>query len=383
VTVANLIGERVVISGIGQTEFSKASGRSTLQLAAEASAAAIADAGLRPADVDGSVTFTLDTNDEAALIRALGVDELRYTSRSRGGGGGAASTIQQAAVAVAAGVADHVLVYRAFNERSGHRFGQPQGRAPSAVWNLYRPFGIDTPMKVYALWLQRYMNRYGLTNADFGLYSVVARRNAATNPLAWYFGSPLTLEEHQSSRWIVEPVLRLYDCCQESDGGVAIVVSRADQADRFPAPVRIQAAVQSHVRGGDEMFSYYHDDLTTFPETASLGRQIHEQSGIGPEDVDVALIYDQMSPMVFLQLESLGLCGPGEARDLIAGGGIDLDAKVPVNPNGGLIGEAYIHGMNLITEAVRQLRGTAANQIAGAEMALFSSGRSGLALGAW
>lgn len=381
--MATPISERVVISGIGQTEFSKDSGRSTLQLAAEASAAAIADAGLEPSDIDGSVTFTLDTNDENALIRTLGVDELRYTSRTRGGGGGAASTVQQAAVAVAAGVADHVLVYRAFNERSGHRFGQPGSRPPSAMWNLYRPFGIDTPMKVYALWLQRYMHRYGLENADFGRYTVVARRNAATNPAAWYYGSPLTLEEHQASRWIVEPILRLYDCCQESDGGVALVVSRADQASRYPSPVRIHAAVQAHVRGGDEMFSYYHEDLTTFPETLSLARQIHESSGIAPGDVDVALIYDQMSPMVFLQLESLGFCGPGEAKDLIAEGGIDLDAKIPVNPNGGLIGEAYIHGMNLITEAVRQLRSTAANQIEGARTALFSSGRSALVLGGW
>jgi acetyl-CoA acetyltransferase len=375
------LAERVVISGIGQTEFSKASGRSTLQLATEASRMAIADAGLHPTDIDGTVTFTLDTNDELDLIRALGIDELHYTARSRGGGGGSGSTVQQAAVAVAAGVADHVLVYRAFNERSGHRFGQPQNRTPDPSWNLYRPFGIDTPMKVYALWFQHYMSRYGLSNADFALYSIAARRNAATNPAAWYFGQPLTLQEHQASRWIVEPVLRLYDCCQESDGGVAIVVSRADQSARYPAPVRLVAAVQAHVQGGHELFNYYQPDLTVFREAQSLGRQIWKEAGLTPADIDVSLIYDQMSPSVFVQLESLGFCGPGEARDLIAEGGIDMGGRVPVNPNGGLIGEGYIHGMNLITEAVRQVRGVAANQVANCEVALFSAGRSAIAVG--
>ncbi len=374
-------GERVVISGIGQTDFSKASGRSTLELAAEASRMAITDAGLDPTDIDGTVTFTMDTNDELDLIRVLGIDELHYTARSRGGGGGSASTVQQAAVAVAAGVADQVLVYRAFNERSGRRFGQPQKGTPDPSWNLYRPFGIDTPMKVYALWFQRYMHRYGLSNADIALYSLLARRNAASNPAAWYFGQPLTLEEHQAARWIVEPVLRLYDCCQESDGGVAIVVSRADQSARHPAPVRLLAAVQAHVQGGHELFNYYQPDLTVFREAQSLGRQIWSEAGLTPADIDVALIYDQMSPSVFVQLESLGLCGPGEARDLIAGGGIDMGGKVPVNPNGGLIGEGYIHGMNLITEAVRQVRNVAANQVAGCEVALFSAGRSAIALG--
>jgi acetyl-CoA acetyltransferase len=216
----------------------------------------------------------MDTNDQLDLIRCLGIEELRYTPRSRGGGGVSGSTIQQAAAAaaVATGMADNVLVYRAFNERSGRRFGQPQRQTPDPSWNLYAPFGLDTPMKVYSLWFQRYMFRYGVTNADVGLYSVAARRYASTNPAAWYFGNPLTIEEHQSSRWIVEPVLRRYDCCQESDGGVAIILSRADQSSRFVAPVRVLGALQAHSLEGNELFSYYHSDLTTFPrQRRSLG----------------------------------------------------------------------------------------------------------------
>ena len=192
---------RAVIAGIGHTEFSQHSGRSPLQLAAEASLAAIRDAGLSPADVDGNVTFAMGNNDELALIRSLGIPELRFSARTRGGGGGACATIQLAAAAVESGHADAVLVYRAFNERSGHRFGQPQvAPNPDPAWNLHKPYGLDTPAKIYALAFQRYMFEHGLTNADFGLYTVVARDWASTNPNAQFYERPITLEDHQASR---------------------------------------------------------------------------------------------------------------------------------------------------------------------------------------
>ena len=358
-----------VISGIGHTEFSKDSGRSPLQLAAEASRAAIADAGLTPADIDGSVTFVLDRNDELAVMRCLGIPVLRWSARTRGGGGGACATVQLAAGAVLSGQARHVLIWRAFNERSRHRFGQPNPRPPDAAHDWYLPFGLDTPAKVYGLTFQRYMHRYGLTNADFGLYTVVARGYAATNPNAWFYKRPITLADHQASRWIVEPLLRLLDCCQESDGGVALVVSAAEPGSEpgsGPA-VRISAAAAAHVLGGDEMYSYYHDDLSVFPEGVALGRSLWASSGLGPSDIDVAMIYENFSPIVFMQLEALGFCGPGEARDFIAYGNIGPGGSLPVNTNGGLLGEGYIHGMNNIIEAVRQLRGTSPNQVAGAE----------------
>ena len=370
-----------VIAGIGHTEYSKNSGRSTLQLAAEASRAAIADAGLTPADIDGSVTFQLDRNDELAVTRCLGIPVLRFSSRTRGGGGGACATIQHAAAAVESGRARAVLIWRAFNERSRHRFGQPNPRGPDPTWDFYLPFGLDTPAKIYGLQFQRYMYRYGLTNADFGLYTVVARQYAATNPDAWFYKRPITLEDHQASRWIVEPLLRLLDCCQESDGGVALVVTSADRARDLPhRAARIAAASASHLVGGDEMFNFYHPDLTTFSEGAALAGQLWAESGYGPWDMDVAMIYENFSPIVFMQLEAFGWCGPGEARDFIASGAIGPGGRMPVNTNGGLLGEGYIHGMNNIVEAVRQLRGTAANQVAGAERVLVTAGRSGLIL---
>lgn len=383
--MAPSLKDQAAIVGIGQTEFSKDSGRSTLQLAAEASLAAIEDAGLAPSAIDGMVTFAADGNDELALMRNLGVPELHFTARSRGGGGGSAATVQLAAAAVASGAAKNVLIYRAFNERSGSRFGQPSGGAGSGArpgWNWYLPFGLDTPAKIYSLWVQRYMHEYGVANADFGRYTVSARGYAATNPNAWFYERPITLDDHQSSRWIVEPILRLLDCCQESDGGVAMVVTSAESARDLRHPgVCIRAADESHLLGGDELFDYYLGDRAEFPEAGALGRQMYATAGLGPSDIDVAMIYENFSPLVFLQLEAFGFCGRGEARDFIADGNIDRGGSLPVNTHGGLLGEGYIHGVNNLLEAVRQLRGTAANQVAGAEHVLVAAGRSGAILG--
>lgn len=372
------------IAGIGQTEFSKNSGRSELQLAAEAVRAAIADAGLRPADIDGLVTFTIDANDELQLIRSVGIEALTWTSRTPFGGGGASATVQHAAAAVASGAASAVVVYRAFNERSGRRFGQPNGsRNATAGMGWYLPYGLDTPAKMYSLWFQNYMHRFGLTNADFGRYSVVARRHAATNPNAWFYEQPITLDDHQSSRWIVEPIVRLLDCCQESDGGVALVVTSAERARDLPQPlVTVEAAAQSGLLDSDMLFNYYDPDISRYADAEHVAGQLWEASGLKPSDIDVALIYENFSPVVFYQLEAYGFCGHGEAKDFIAEGNIDLDGSLPVNTHGGLLGEAYIHGMNNILEGVRQLRGAAANQIADARHVLCAAGRSAIVLGA-
>ena len=370
------------IAGIGQTEFSKDSGRSELQLAVEAVHAAILDAGLTPGDVDGMVTFQQDANDELDIARSIGIPEIRWTARTPFGGGGASATIQLAAAAVDAGMADCVVIYRAFNERSGRRFGQPLPVQTAPVnMSPYLPYGLDTPAKMYALWYQRYMWKYGVTNEDLGRYVVTARRHAATNPNAWFYERPITLEDHQASRWIVEPILRKLDCCQESDGGVAVIVTSVERArDLRQPPVVIAAASQSHLTDGSVMFNYYFDDIADFPEARSLGNQLYKTAGIGPADIDIALIYENFSPIVLLQLEAFGFCGRGEAKDFIADGHIGLDGSLPVNTHGGLLGEAYIHGVNNILEGVRQLRGTAANQIDDVQHVLVSAGRSGAIL---
>lgn len=369
------------IAGIGQTEFSKNSGRSELQLAAEAVRAAIGDAGLTPSDIDGVVTFVQDANDELQLIRSLGIPQIRWTSRTPFGGGGSAATVQHAAAAVVSGAANAVVIYRAFNERSGHRFGQPTGAVtPGMSW--HKTYGLDTPAKMYSLWFQRYMHQFGLTNEDFGRYTVVARQHAATNPNAWFYKRPITLDDHQNSRWIVEPILRLLDCCQESDGGVAVVVTTTERARDLAQPVvLVEAATQGDLLNSDVLFNYYGPDLSRFSESEYVAKQMYASTGLGPDDIDVALIYENFSPVVFLQLEAYGFCGHGQAKDFIAEGNISLGGKLPVNTHGGLLGEAYIHGVNNIIEGVRQIRGTAANQVAGTEHALVAAGRSALILG--
>jgi acetyl-CoA acetyltransferase len=378
------------IVGIGATEFSKDSGRSELQLSAEATLAALEDAGLKPADVDGLVTFTMDSSSEIALARELGLGDLRFFSRINYGGGAACATVQQAAMAVATGVADVVVCYRGFNERSGQRFGQVAQWAAAQVntngldnaWTY--PAGLSTPAATVAMQARRYMHEYAATSADFGVVAVADRKHAATNPNAFFYGRPITLEDHQASRMIADP-LRLLDCCQESDGAVALVVTSTERAaDLAGAGVPIVAAAQGS--GADQfvMTSYYRDDIG-IPEIGVVGRALWAQSGLAPQDIDTAVLYDHFTPYVLMQLEELGFCARGEARHFIADGAIELGGRLPVNTHGGQLGEAYIHGMNGIAEAVRQLRGTSVNQVAGARHVLVTAGTgvptSGLILG--
>jgi acetyl-CoA acetyltransferase len=388
--VTGLSGQAAIV-GVGATEFSKDSGRSELRLAAEAVRAAIADAGLTANDVDGLVTFTQDTNTEAAVAREVGIPSLSFFSRIHYGGGAACATVQQAAMAVATGIADVVVCYRAFNERSGQRFGQVQtglaGPPTSAgvdnSWSY--PMGLSTPAGWVAMIAQRYMHVYGATSEDFGRVAVADRKHAATNPNAFFHGLPITLEEHQASRWIVEP-LHLLDCCQESDGGVAVVVTSAERARDLPhPPVVIRAAAQGSGADQFTMTSYYRDGLTGLPEMGLVGTQLWRQAGLAPQDVDVAVLYDHFTPFVLIQLEELGFCPRGEARDFIADGALELGGRLPMNPNGGQLGEAYIHGMNGIAEGARQVRGTAVNQVEDVEHVLVTAGTgvptSGLVLG--
>jgi acetyl-CoA acetyltransferase len=365
-------GETAVL-GIGQTPFTKASGKTVLALCAEASTAAIRDAELTPAEIDGMVSFTVDTNDELLLQQALGIPQLRWTARAPYGGAAAYTTFQLAAAAVECGWANNVLIFRAFNERSESRYGLPSAYPGTVLQqrDVHWSFGLSTPAQIYGLWYRTYMERYGITNEDLGRYVVQARAYAATNPNAWYYGRPITLEEHQQSRWIAEPVLRKLDCCQESDGGVAFVISSHKCARQRKNPVvRILAAEQMWSQGSNVMFNYYKRDITAMEDTQQLAANLWAVSGLSPAEIDVMTIYENFSPIVHMCLGAFGFCKPGEARDLINSGGIGPGGAIPVNTNGGLLGEAYIHGMNNALEAVRQLRGVAPNQIPHASTAL-------------
>jgi acetyl-CoA acetyltransferase len=385
------ISGRAAIAGLGATEFSKNSGRTELRLAMEATLQALGDAGIDPRDVDGFCSYSVDKVPEYEVARLLGARNVKFFSQIPHGGGAACAPVMHAAMAVASGLAKTVVVYRAMNERSWYRFGTGSygfGATPvfdNVNYGWYMPHGFHTPAAWVGMFARRYMHAYGATSEDFGRVSVAARDFAATNPAAFFHGKPITLADHQASRWICEP-LRLLDCCQESDGAVAMVITSAERAaDLRQKPVVIRGAAQGIAPGQQSMTSFYRDDITGLPEMGLVARQLWAQSGLRPADIQTAVIYDHFTPFVLPQLEEFGFVGRGEAKDFVRAGQHARGGSLPINTHGGQLGEAYIHGMNGIAEAVRQVRGTAVNQVGGVRNVLVTAGTgvptSGLILG--
>jgi acetyl-CoA acetyltransferase len=375
------------IVGIGQTEFSKDAGRSETRLAAEAIVAALADAGLGTNDLDGLVSYTIDPVEETELVRSLGTPEINWSSRVPYGGGGSQGVLLHAAAAVVSGAADVVVAYRALRARSGGRFGAATLRpgATSAhsgttAMQWAYPYGVLTPASWMSFNATRYMHTFGVTSEDFGRAVVQLREYAAANPKAHFFGKPISLADHQASRWIAEPCIRLFDCCQETDGSVAIVITSADRARDTRDPIVIETAAGAALFEQEVASDHYRPDLSVMDGSVALAKQLFDVAGIDRSDIDVALIYDAFSPILLMQLEALGFCGYGEAKDFIGEGNLGPKGSLPCNTNGGLIGEGYIHGMNLTLEAVRQLRGDAANQLDSPHFALVSASRTGAIL---
>jgi acetyl-CoA acetyltransferase len=380
---------RAAIAGIGHTEFSRHAGRTELQLACEAITAALKDAGVAAADVDGLVSYTVDPVEETELVRSVGFREVGWSSRVPYGGGGSMGVLLHAASAVASGAADVVVAYRAIRARSGaSRFGGAK-TAPSPTsahsgttamqWCM--PYGVLTPASWMALNATRSMHQYDVASADFGRAVVQLREYASTNPAAWGFGRPISLEDHQSTRWIAEPCIRLFDCCQETDGSVALVItSSARAADLTDVAVKIDAAYGAGLFEQEIASDHYRPDLSVMDSSVALARRLFDGSGYRREDIDAAMIYDAFSPILLMQIEALGFCAFGEAKDFVADGNLGLKGALPCNTNGGLIGEGYIHGLNLVLEATRQIRGTAVNQVPDAHTVLVTSSRTGAIL---
>ena len=385
------ISGRSAIVGLGATEFSKNSGRTEIRLAMEATLQALAEAGIDPSEVDGFSSYSIDKVPEYEIARLLGANNVKFFSQVPHGGGAACAPILHAAMAVATGIARTVVVYRAMNERSWYRFGNGNygfGSSPiveNVNYGWYMPYGFHTPAAWVGMFAQRYMHTYGATSEDFGRVAVAARDFAATNPAAFFHGKPITLAEHQASRWICEP-LHLLDCCQESDGAVAMVITSVERArDLKQKPVIIKGAAQGLSDGQQIMTSYYRDDITGLPEMGLVARQLWQQSRLTPEDIQTAVIYDHFTPFVLPQLEEFGFAKRGEAKDFIRSGQHARGGRLPINTHGGQLGEAYIHGMNGVAEGVRQVRGSAVNQVADVHNVLVTAGTgvptSGLILG--
>ena len=369
---------KAAIAGLGATEFSKNSGRSEMQLAVEAVTLALADAGIEPGDVDGISTYTMDNNLETEVFRNIGGKDLKFFGRVEYGGGGACAPLQQASMAIHCGVADVVVCYRAMNERSEYRFGQPLTFQSSKILDVLMGLsvsqGLQTAAANLAIGVRRYMHETGATESDLAQIALTDRHHAATNPAAFFYEKPITLEEHQASRMVADP-FRLFDCCQESDGAVAVVLVSLERSRTLrQEPVVVSAAAQGAPRGTVLISNFYEGDITLHTESELVAKQLYAQSRLTANDIDVAIFYDHFGPTVLPMIEAYGFCQRGEAKDFVKDGNIRIGGTLPINTHGGQLGEAYIHGMNGVAEAVRQIRGAAVNQVSDVNHVLVTAG---------
>jgi acetyl-CoA acetyltransferase len=362
------------IVGVGMTEISRASGKTTLEMAVDAARIALDDAGLSPSALDGVATFALRDSIPALDVAAqLGLPVVRWYSEQEMGGPGGTFAVSEAATAIAAGLADTVLVFRSLNGRSGERmgrFGAEAGAQGFRQWTL--PYGFTGPPQYYAMWAQRHMAQYGTTSEQLGAVAVTLREHAQLNPNAFFYGRPITLEDHQRSRIVSRP-FRLLDCCLETDAAAAVIVTRAELAADLPHPPVYVAGFANGAGPAPAQPGFDWPDQTKM-YTAYLADDAFAMAGVERDDVDVALIYDAFTFAVIAQLEDLGFVAKGDGGPYVEDGNIRLDGALPVNPNGGLLSEGYVHGLNNLIEGVRQLRGEAdARQVSGAEVALVTA----------
>jgi acetyl-CoA acetyltransferase len=350
------------LTGIGETEFVRGTAKSAEQLLIEAALRACADAAVDPSTVDGVVIPSAKLTPEA-YVSALGITDLRFSAANFLGGAGAVAAVMVAVAAVASGQASRVIVAAGGTQYSGRRISRADGAATGFSWpgqefrtHLEYPYGLMVPMQWYSLQANRWLHETGADPAGLRAVALAARAHASRNPQAYFARRPLTVAEYDRAPFIVKP-FRLYDICLESDGAAAVLVE--------PASAVTHAGQRDVlVLGGGEGHADVPDDLASRPDLLDLGLQklaprVLGQLGLAPGDFDFAQVYDCFTFVVLRQLEELGFCRRGEGSAYVAEVGIGPDSPVPVNTHGGLLAQAHIAGMNHVTEAVRQLRGSA------------------------
>ena len=356
--------------GIGRTPFVRKSGRTTLGMASEAARDALRDCGLAPSDVDGFTCYSSgDSASPMQVAHAIGIDDLGWCQSVMGGGNSVASVVAGAAAAVVTGQADVVVVYRVLG--SGTRYGKAMDRVLAPGEGQFAaPHGYLVPPQWFAMWCRRHQHVYGSTSEDLGAIAVQQRAHAVNNPHA-IARVPITIDDYLEGRWVNEP-FRVFDCCYEVDGAVALVVTSAERAaDLAQPPVYPLDVSDANGQGGSV---YEWDDMTCMYSRDAAPR-LWSKTGLQPSDMDVALMYDCYTYTVMATLEDFGFCGKGEVGDYFREGRATYGGDVVVNPHGGLLSEGYLHGLNHHYEAVLQLRGDAGDrQVAGAETALVTAG---------
>jgi acetyl-CoA acetyltransferase len=364
--------QRIAIVGVGETEFVRRSDRRVGELVVQACRAALADAGLRPSDVDGIVTegSTMPSQvpaDEVAY--ALGVTDRRFTAAGLVGGAGVVGAVALAELALRTGQATTVLSYYGadFGSSAGGPYAFPVGLEVKAGFE--KPMGWYGQPLYFAAMAQRYRAEYGLTAQQQGAVAIAAREHATRTPGAMR-REPLTMDGYLASPMIAEP-FRALDCSLINDGAVGFVMTTVPRArDLRHRPVVLAGSGTGSVAATQESFFTQAPDHPRTPATVS-GPRAFRSSGLRPSDVDIALIYDCFTISTIVQLEDLGFCSRGEGGAFVASGATGLSGSLPVNTHGGLLSHAYTVGASHVVEAVRQLRGErGAGQVAGAEVAL-------------
>ena len=374
----NFAKDKAAITGIGYTKITRNSGVPVGTLGYIACNNAIKDAGLKASDIDGILSYSMqDSISVGELSAGMGMKNIQWWNNIMGGGSQSCAVIAQAAMAIASGLCNHVLCYRAMNGRSGMRMGKLVGAGVTVSqaksypgggqWSA--PYGFAGPPMQYAMMARRHMAMYGTTNDHLGMIAVTLRSNAVKNERA-IMRNPITLDDYRNSRWIAAP-FHILDCCQETDAGCAMVVSRADLAKNMPHK---PAYIMSFAYGGGPFMGAmekYEDFTTMFPKYLAPG--LFARAGITVKDVKVAELYDAFTFAVLCQIEDFGFCAKGEGGPFIAAGNIALNGRVPVGTHGGLLSEGYVHGFNNVAEGVSQVRGTAGErQVKNADFVLVS-----------
>ena len=379
---AYLIKNRTAIVGIGATEFSRASGRTTLQMICEAIKTATEDAGLKIEDIDGLIRYNGDSTGTETLVSTLGLPDLNFFYACPMGGSGCTAMVMHAAIAVATGLAKYVVCYRSMNEYSKTRIGRvssrPErvgGQARNITDGFLAPYGYSSPVSWVAMFARRYIHEYGATKEHLGWVSMNDRAHAQNNPNAMFYDRPMTMKDYLEAPMIVEPLCRL-DCCLDSDGSVALIVTSAERARNLrQRPAYILATTQATATDGQSMTSHHRPRISRLPESWYAGQELWRVSGVTPKDIDVCQFYDAFSVLPLAQMEEYGFVGEGESGDFCWGGErIKVGGELPINTSGGLLSEAYIHGVNLVAEAVRQIRGTSTNQVKDVELSMSTAG---------
>jgi acetyl-CoA acetyltransferase len=375
--VAPTIAGKTAIVGIGETTYYKRGGSPVAEftLAVRAIRAAAEDAGLDVRDLDGIASYAGDRNDAVRLAAALGLRELKLANMVWGGGGGGGSAaIANAAAAVAAGYADHVVVFRSLAQGQFGRFGAaPEAATLSGPAAYTYPYGMGAPAHWVGLRVRRFLHEHGAGESAMRAIALACYHHAQRNPRAVMYGKPLTPEGYDSSRWICEP-LRLYDCCLENDGAAAVIVTGAERArDLKQKPAYLLAAAQgSDFRAGASAENAPDYASANFK---SVAKRLWERAGIAPKDVDVAQIYENFTGAVMVSLVEHGFCTPEEVDRFCTFENLAWpSAPMPINTSGGNMAECYMHGLGLVNEAVRQIRGDSTCQVENVELSMVASG---------